>query len=48
MQRPPFVALNRVLLIDLSTVFPTFSGQVNPSGKIAFKLIILPSVKVIC
>ena len=28
MQKPSFVALNRVLLIDLSTfVFPFFNGQ---------------------
>ena len=30
MQKPSFVALNRVLLIDLSTfVFPFFNGQVK-------------------
>lgn len=29
MQKPSFVALNRVLLIDLSTFFSFFNGQVK-------------------
>lgn len=29
MQKPSFVALNRVLLIDLSIFFPFFNGQVK-------------------